>query len=200
MGRNLSPKWKRYRRLGLEVPGGKNKRAYPPGQHGPKQQRPRLTEYGIQLREKQRAKLLYGIMEKQIRKYYQKASASQGNTGAVLLQLLETRLDNVVYRAGFGKTRSQSRQLVTHGHFLVNGRRCDIPSRQIKVGDVIELREKSQKSPLFADLKEDLKHYSAPAWLTVEQDAFKITVQGEPGVEDAEQQISINLIVEFYSR
>lgn len=200
MGRNLSPKWKRYRRLGLPVPGGKNTRDYPPGQHGPRQTRQRLSDYGLQLREKQRVKLLYGLMERQMRKYYQQASDAAGNTGAVIMSLLENRLDNAVYRAGYALTREQARQFVTHGHFLVNGRRCDIPSRQLRVGDKLELREKSKKSSVFADIKTEHKLHAAPAWLKVNQDADVIEVQAVPGAEDFEKNIAINLIVEFYSR
>lgn len=199
MGRNLQPKWKRYRRLGVPVPGKSTARPYPPGPHGNKR-RQRLTEYGLQLREKQKAKLFYGLMEKQFRKYFAKASNKGGNTGEVLMQLLETRLDNLVYRAGFANTREQARQLVTHGHFVVNGVSCNIPSREMKEGDVVTVREKSQKSGYFTQLSGNMQMHEAPAWLSVNKDSFEVKVAGMPAIEDAEQDIAVNMIVEFYSR
>ena len=199
MARNIGPKWKRYRRLGLPVPGGKSNRNYPPGQHGNKR-KPRLTEYGLQLREKQKAKLIYGILERQFRSYYEVARKKTGNTGDILMTLLENRFDNIVYRAGFAKTREQARQLVTHGHFNVNGRKCNIPSRQLKSGDEVTLRDKSKGNSLFAQLATDMKMYEAPAWLTVNKDTYTIKVVALPTKEDIEQIITVNLIVEFYSR
>ncbi len=161
---------------------------------------PRLTEYGIQLREKQKAKALFGVMEKQFRHYYEAASNKHGNTGQELLQLLEARLDNAVYRAGYAETRSQARQMVSHGHFTLNGRRVDIPSIEVKPGDVFEIREKSKKSPLFADLAKTLASHNVPKWLSIDKSTFVTSVQGTPDSEDVEQQITVNLIVEFYSR
>ncbi len=199
MGRNLQPKWKRYRRLGLPVPGGKSNRNYAPGQHGNKR-RPRLTEYGLQLREKQKAKLFYGVMEKQFSNYYLKASSQEGNTGDLLLGLLERRLDNVVYRAGFAATRSQARQLVSHGHLMVNGTRCDIPSRQMKIGDIVTVREKSLKTEYFKELPNDMKLREVPEWLDMSTEQLSIKIQALPKSTDAEQAITVNLIVEFYSR
>ena len=199
MGRNLSPKWKRYRRLDLEVPGKGGRRNYPPGQHGNKR-KPRLTEYGLQLREKQKAKLLYGIMEKQFLNYFTKASNRDGNTGATLMISLEKRLDNVVYRAGLAATRAQARQLVNHGHFEVNGHKCDIPSREMKPNDVVTVREKSAKSEYFKQLPNEMKMHEAPGWLEVNKESFEIKVLAEPVAENAEPAVAVNLIVEFYSR
>lgn len=201
MGRNLRPTCKSCRRIGETVCGkakcALTRRPFIPGQHGPKQGTPRLTEYGTQLREKQKAKALYGLMEKQFSNYFKAALQAQGNTSETFVKLLEQRLDNVVYRAGFAETRRQARQMVTHGHFMVNGRRCDIPSRQVTTGDVIELREKSKKSPLYTEKKlED----SNAAWLKVESGSWKITVQSTPTKEDFEQSVAMNLIIEFYSR
>ena len=199
MARNLAPQWKRYRRLGLDVPGKGARRAYPPGQHGNKR-KPRLTEYGLQLREKQKAKLLYGIMEKQFSNYFKRASNKDGNTGEILMISLEKRMDNVVYRAGLAATRRQARQLVSHGHFNVNGRKCNIPSREMKPGDVITVREKSLKSEYFKNLPNEMKMHEAPGWLEVNKETFEIKVQADPIAENAEPAITVNLIVEYYSR
>jgi small subunit ribosomal protein S4 len=202
MGRNLRPTCKTCRRLGESVCGKVNcavkRRPYVPGQHGPKQgNRARLTEYGIQLREKQKAKAFYGLLEKQFSNYYKEASKAQGNTSDKFIELLEQRLDNVVYRAGFADTRRQARQMVTHGHFLVNGRRCDIPSRQVRVGDVIELRPKSKVSKLFTERQ---MTDSQATWLHIDKSNHSVKVQGVPTKEDFEQSVAMNLIVEFYSR
>jgi len=133
------------------------KRSYPPGVHGPKGAR-KLTEYGRQLAEKQKAKITYGLREKQFRNYFDKAFKKVGNTSEILFASLESRLDNVIYRLGLGKTRTQARQLVGHGHFAVNGKKVDIPSFQVKVGDVINIREKSRSAKIFTNLAESLKN------------------------------------------
>lgn len=202
MGRYIGPRCKKCRRLGESVCGTQKcaltRRNTPPGMHGAQYKRP--SEYGLQLREKQKARALYGIQEKQFRNYYTAASKKQGNTSDTLIQLLESRLDNVVYRAGFAQTRRQARQLVSHGHFLVNGRRCDVPSMRVTVGDQIELRDKSKASPFFKETTPEMKSHVPPQWLTVDQKSTKVTVATLPGKEDFEQQIAINLIVEFYSR
>lgn len=204
MGRNLGPSCRRCRRLGESVCGKAKcaviKRNYPPGQAGVRTGQKRLTQYGLQLREKQKAKWMYGILERQFRNYYKKASRKSGNTGELILQMLELRLDNVAYRAGFATTRSQARQLVTHGHFIVNGVRCDIPSRQVEVGDSIELRPKSQKSKYFEQNDSEMKMYEPASWLTVDRKNWKVTVDSIPQIKDFEPNIEIHLIVEFYSR
>ncbi len=202
MARNLRPTCKSCRRIGESVCGKQKcaviRRPFIPGQHGPKQgNRARLTEYGIQLREKQKAKAHYGILEKQFYNYFKQAAAASGNTSSHMIELLETRLDNAVYRAGFADTRRQARQMVTHGHFLVNGRRCDIPSRQVRVGDVIELRPKSKTSNLFTE-KEVPE--AVASWLSVDRTNWKVTVSSMPTAEDFEQSVAMNLIIEFYSR
>lgn len=199
MARNTSPKWKRYRRLGVPIPGKGASRNYPPGQHGNKR-RARLTEYGLQLREKQKAKLFYGLMEKQFRNYFLKASTKDGNTGDLLMQSLESRLDNAVYRAGFAETREQARQLVTHGHFMVNGRGCNVPSREMVSGDTVTLKVKSIKNNYFTQLPSTMKMHQAPSWMEVDKEKLEISIKTKPAITDAEQDIAVNMIVEFYSR
>ena len=208
MGRYIGPWTKISRRLGVFVGGSLKafqKRNFPPGQHGRTQGRRRkLSDYAIRLQEKQKLRFLYGgIREKQFKRYFDEAAriagVKGGNTGKILLQLLERRLDNVVYRMGFAKTRLQARQLVRHGHFLVNGKKVDIPSYQVDPGDVIELREKSKKSPLFKENLEQRDPRSIPSWLEVDKDNFRGKVLEIP--EDIELEIPVNvqLIIEYYS-
>lgn len=204
MARNLGPSCKVCRRLAESVCGKAKcaiiKRNYPPGQAGVRNPRPRLSQYAIQLREKQKAKAIYGLLERQFRNYYEQASKSKGNSGEMLLRLLETRLDNTVYRAGFAATRRQARQLVSHGHFEVNGRRCDIPSAHVRPGDVITLREKSQKGTYMNDRVPQMKMYEAPSWLQLDKKEMTVTVYQQPAQEHFEQNITVNLIIEYYSR
>ena len=203
MGRQIGPRCKKCRRIGESVCGSQKcaiiKRNFPPGLHGANQFR-RLSEFGLQLREKQKVKLIYGVQEKQFRNYYDKASSKHGNTGEELMLQLETRLDNAVFRAGFAETRRQARQLVTHGHFMVDGRRCDIPSRSLRIGEKIELREKSKKGKFYEEHAPYFKTYEAPKWLEVDKAKMSFAVAALPGKEDIQQNIAINLIVEFYSR
>lgn len=203
MARNLKAKCKLCRRLGESVCGtakcALTRRAYAPGQHGLKR-KPRLTEFGSQLREKQKAKALYGILEKQFRNYYLKASKKIGNTSEYLLQLLETRLDNVVYRAGFAQTRRQARQLVSHGHVLVNEKKCNVPSRQVSTSDVISLKPSLSKSKYVEQIDTHLKMHDAPQWLNVEKARRTAQVLAMPTAQDAEKSIAVNMIVEYYSR
>lgn len=203
MARNLKPACKQCRRIGESVCGKAKcaitKRNYPPGQHGLKNKR-RLTEYGLQLREKQKAKLLYGILERQFAKYYVTATRQEGNTGDLLLRLLENRFDNVIYRSGYATTRRQARQLVTHGHFQINGVNCNVPSRVVKVGDVITIKPSSQKSEYFKEVPNAMKMHDVPGWLEVSADTLTAKVQAIPTPADAEQSIAVNLIVEYYSR
>ncbi|NLM11610.1 MAG: 30S ribosomal protein S4 [Clostridiaceae bacterium] len=175
-----------------------DRRPYAPGMHG--QQRKKLSEYGIQLREKQKAKRFYGVLESQFRKYYEMAIRKKGITGEVLLQILESRLDNVVYRMGFGTSRDESRQLVTHGHFLVNGRRVNIPSYLIKEGDVIEVAEKSKKIERFKEILDVTGGKVVPKWLEVDQENMKGRVISLPEREDIDLPIQEHLIVELYSK
>jgi small subunit ribosomal protein S4 len=174
------------------------KRPYAPGQHG--QGRKKLSEYGIQLREKQKARRFYGLTETQFRNVVARAQRAKGITGARMLQLLERRLDNVVYRAGLGGSRPEARQLVRHGHFLVNGRKVDIPSYLVRAGDRITVRERSQKSPRFQDLKEQLKGRTIPDWLSVEPEKLEASVVRLPERADIDAPVEEHLVVELYSR
>ncbi|MDL1965598.1 MAG: 30S ribosomal protein S4 [Candidatus Desulfofervidus auxilii] len=174
------------------------RRPYAPGQHG--RRRKKSTNYEIQLREKQKVKRLYGVLERQFRKYFEIAEAKKGVTGTNLLRILELRLDNVVYRLGFAHSRNQARQLVRHGHFLVNGRKVDIPSYQVKVNDVIEVKEKSKKIPVIQEAQEVVDRRGIPRWLELDAENFKGIVKALPEREDITFPINENLIVELYSK
>lgn len=174
------------------------RRPYAPGQHG--SQRKKISEYGLQLREKQKAKRFYGVLEKQFRKYFEMANRMSGITGVNLLQLLETRLDNVVYRLGFGTTRAEARQLVNHGHFEVNGKKVNIPSYSVKVGDVITVREKSRKSPRFKEILDVTGSKVVPNWLEADQENLQGKVVALPTREDIDLDVQEHLIVELYSK
>ncbi|MEL7568489.1 MAG: 30S ribosomal protein S4 [Dehalobacterium sp.] len=176
------------------------KRAYAPGQHGQSQARKKTSEYGIQLREKQKARRIYGVLETQFRNYFEKAERQKGVTGENLLRLLELRLDNVVYRLGFASSRIEARQLVRHGHFTVNGRRVNIPSFMVRVGEQIGINEKSKKSPKIAEISELAAHKTVPAWLEMDKDALVGKVVALPAREDIDVPIQEHLIVELYSR
>ncbi len=176
------------------------RRSYPPGQHGPTQRREKYSDYRIQLREKQKVKRIYGILEKQFRIYYERAERMKGITGTNLLILLERRLDNVVYRLGFGSSRKQARQWVRHGHFLVNGRKVDIPSYQVDVGDVIEVREKSRSIPQLLEAMQTIERRGIPEWLDLDKDKFRGVIKGLPTRESIDIPIQEQLIVEFYSK
>ncbi len=160
----------------------------------------KVSEYGLQLKEKQKAKFIYGVLERQFRNYYEKAKTMPGVTGENLLVLLERRIDNVVYRLGFANTRRQARQIVRHGHITVNGKRVDIPSALIKVGDTIEVCEKSQSNELFKMLKETNNALSAPAWLESDQANLKGSVVRFPSRDEIDAPINEQSIVELYSR
>ena len=176
------------------------KRAYAPGQHGQSAARKKRSEYGLQLREKQKVRRLYGVLEKQFRIYYDKAARMGGVTGENLLQLLECRLDNVIYRAGFASSRPEARQLVLHGHYTVNGRKVNIPSYQVKKGDVIAVKEKSKKSEKFHALADLAAVKTVVPWLDVNKDALIANVVDLPKREDIDIPIEEHLIVEAYSR
>lgn len=175
-----------------------DRRNYAPGQHG--QNRKKVSEYGTQLREKQKLRRIYGVLEKQFRNYFKEASRRQGVTGENLLQILESRLDNIVFRLGFGTSRVEARQLVTHGHFLVNGKKVDIPSYLTKPGDVIEVKEKSQDSPKFKDLREFAATQNVASWLERDVEALRGKVLATPAREDIDLPVAEHLIVELYSR
>lgn len=172
------------------------KRNYAPGQHG--QSRKKVTEYGTQLREKQKTKRFYGMQETQFRNLFEKAVKKKGITGENLLIALETRLDNVVFRLGFGSSRKEARQLVTHGHFLVNGKKVDIPSYSCDAGDVISVKEKSTASPKFKEIKE--MTISVPSWMTVDTEKLEGKILTIPTRDEIDTPISEHLIVELYSR
>ena len=175
------------------------RRSYPPGQHGQRRGR-KISDYGIQLREKQKVKRIYGVLEKQFRKYYTRADRQKGITGTNLLILLERRLDNIVYRMGFASSRNQARQLVRHNHFTVNGRKVNIPSYQVKIGDVIEVREKSRKSPFILEAMETVVRREMPSWLEVDGSNFRGIVKEFPNREELTMPINEQLIVELYSK
>lgn len=174
------------------------RRAYPPGQHG--QGRKKVSEYGLQLREKQKARRIYGILENQFRRYFEKAERQPGVTGENLLRLLERRLDNVIYRLGLGSSRSEARQLVRHGHFMVNGRKVNIPSYLIRVGDVITVREKSKESPRIKELLERAGDRTPPSWLELEAEQARASVVDLPSRDQIDATVQEHLIVELYSR
>lgn len=179
--------------------GGKcalEKRNYAPGQHG--QARKKMSDYGLQLREKQKAKRFYGMQEKQFRNLFAKAAKRAGKTGDNLLILLETRLDNCVYRLGFASSRKEARQLVVHGHFTVNGKKVQAPAMELKAGDVIAVKEKSTNSPKFKEIKE--MSITVPAWMTVDVDKLEGKVVAMPTREEIDTPVAEHLIVELYSK
>lgn len=174
------------------------RRSYPPGQHG--QGRPKFSSYGVQLREKQKVKRMYGLVEKQFRNFFAKAERQKGITGTNLLILLERRLDNMVYRLGFANSRNEARQLVQHNHFNVNGRKVSIPSYLVKIGDVIELREKSRKSAKINDSLEGVARRGIPSWLELDKEHYRGRILALPSREDLTMPIKEQLIVELYSK
>lgn len=176
------------------------KRSYAPGQHGQTQARKKVSEYGIQLREKQKARRAYGMLEGQFHAYFEKAERQKGVTGENLLVMLERRLDNVVYRLGFAASRNQGRQLVRHGHFTVNGRRVNIPSYMIKPGDVIQVHEGSKESPLLKQIFEAIGHKTVPMWLETSAQDMSGKVVRYPTRDEIDTPIQEHLIVELYSR
>jgi small subunit ribosomal protein S4 len=175
------------------------KRNFAPGQHG-KDRKAKIVGYGLQLREKQKAKRTYFTQEGQFRNYFERAARSKGVTGELLLQQLERRLDNVVYRLGFAVARRQARQLVRHGHVVVNGRKVDVPSYQVSAGDEISIREKSNKLVVVEGAKEFASHQAPPNWLQVDRDAYKGRVLALPKREDINLPINEQLSVELYSK
>ena len=198
MAKNNQPVLKRCKTLGLSPAVlGYSKETT----RNPKPQtRRKQSEYGKQLAEKQKVKFIYGVLEKQFLAYYQKAERKRGITGEIMLQELERRLDNVVYRLGFASTRREARQLVNHGHFTVNGKRCNIPSAQVKVGDVIAVCQKSQESVKFKTLLEEYGKKAVPQWMERAADTFEGKIVAMPVREDIDFEVSENLIVELYSK
>lgn len=206
MARYIQPVCRRCRREGMKLflKGDKcytdkcpiARRAFAPGQHG--QNRKKLSNYGVQLREKQKVKSIYGILEAQFRRYFEEAERRKGITGENLLQMLERRLDNVVYRLGFAVSRAQARQIVRHGHILVNGHKVDIPAYEVKVGDVISVKEKSRQMQVIKDNLE--ANRNVPDWLQLNKDNFEGTVVALPKREHIDIPIEEHYIVELYSK
>lgn len=175
-----------------------DRRPYAPGQHG--RARKKVSDYAVQLREKQKVRRVYGVLERQFRGYFHKADMAKGVTGANLLAILERRLDNVIYRLGFANSRQQARQLVRHGIFTLNGRKANIPSLQVRVGDTIEVPEASRKIPVLAEAQEVIARRGCPSWLEVDGPNFKGVVKALPQREDIQFPINEHLIVELYSK
>lgn len=200
MARYTGPVWKKARRLSfsvLETGEELKKRQYAPGQHGPTK-RIKLSGYGTQLREKQRVRNMYGLNERQFHNTFDKAQKMEGMAGYNFLVLLESRLDNVVYRMGFAPTRKAARQLVNHGHIEVNGKKCDIPSAQVKPGSVVAVRENARNMKVIAESLDST--YTAPAFVDVDKEARKGTFVRIPERTELNQEINEALIVEFYNR
>jgi small subunit ribosomal protein S4 len=173
-------------------------RPYPPGEHG--RNRPKESEYLLQVREKQKARRIYGVLEKQFGNYYEEAARKRGKTGEVLLQILETRLDNVVFRAGFSKSRDMARQLVSHGHILVNGKKVDIPSYRVSENDIVEVAPKSRELTPFIIARAEAGERTPPAWLEVIPDKMRVLVHTLPVRAQIDTIVSEQLIVEYYSK
>jgi small subunit ribosomal protein S4 len=201
MARYTGPMTKKSRRLGVDLVGGDSafeRRPYPPGVHG--RGRTKESEYSLQLREKQKARFAYGVLEKQFRRYYVEANKSQGKTGDSLLQIRVSRLDNVVYRSGFARTRRQARQLVVHGHFVVNGQKVNIPSYRVSAHDVIDVREKSLNLTPLVVARETHGERDVPAWMTALPDRMRILIHSLPTREQIVIDVQEQLIVELYSK
>ena len=201
MARYTGPITKKSRRLGTDLVGNDKafeRRTYPPGMHG--RGRTKESEYLLQLREKQKARYAYGVLEKQFRRYYEEADRHPGKTGDRLMQILESRLDNVVYRAGFASTRRQARQLVVHGHFLVNGQRVNIPSYRVRAKDIIDVAEKSLNLTPFVIARETHGDRTVPAWLEARPNRMRILVHQLPVREQIVIDVAEQMIVELYSK
>jgi small subunit ribosomal protein S4 len=201
MARYTGPMTKKSRRLGVDLVGGDQafeRRPFPPGQHG--RGRPKEKEYLNQLKEKQKARYSYGVLEKQFHNYYVEATRRTGKTGDNLLQILESRLDNVIYRAGIARTRRQARQLVVHGHFVVNGRKVNVPSFQVSAFDVIDLKEKSRELTPLIVARETHGERPVPAWLEVLPESLRILVHQLPVRAQIDIPVTEQLIVEYYSK
>lgn len=206
MARYIGPKCKLSRRAGTDLMLKSRARALdskckldtPPGQHGARKQR--LSDYALQLREKQKLKQMYGVLERQFRNYYTRASSMKGATGVILLQLLESRLDNVIYRMGFGRTRAEARQLVGHKSILVNGSLVNIPSYQVQVGDVVEVREASRTQGRIAESLSIAAQAGLPDWVQVDEKGLKGTFKAVPTRDQIVPDINESLVVELYSK
>ncbi|MFZ2623670.1 MAG: 30S ribosomal protein S4 [Propionibacterium sp.] len=201
MARYTGPMTKKSRRFGTDLVGNDKafeRRPYAPGVHG--RGRTKDSEYSLQLKEKQKARFAYGVLEKQFSHYYEEASRRPGKTGDLLLQILESRLDNVVYRAGFANTRRQARQMVTHGHLLVNGKKVNIPSYRVTALDIVDVREKSLPLTPFVIARETFGERDVPAWLTVKPNRMRVLVHQLPTREQITVDVNEQAIVELYSK
>lgn len=205
MAKSSVPKGKLVRKFGENIFGNPkydsllNKKPYTPGQHGPTRRR-RLSNYGVQLREKQKIKAMYGVLERQFRNYFHKAEKMTGETGTNLLQLLECRLDNVVYRLGLASTRSQARQMVSHAHFLLNNRKCNYPSATVKPGDVIQARERSRRMEIIMDAMKRIKGDIGLPWLELDKAKMTGTFLAVPERDEMALTVNEQLVVELYSK
>ena len=202
MARYTGPKSKIARKFGEPIFGpdkALDKKNYPPGMHGANRRRSKVSEYGVQLKEKQKAKHTYGVLERQFRKLFDKAQRSKGITGEVLLQLLESRLDNVVFRLGIAPTRSAARQLVSHKHITVNGKVCNVPSYQVRAGEIIGVREKSKSLEVVADSLTSKRYVKSP-WLEWDESQFSGKFLNRPERDEIPENIKEQLIVELYSK
>ena len=203
MARDITPIGKQSRREGVALHPKAHKllvkKAYVPGQHG-RNRRSRLSEYGEQLREKQKIRRTYGVLEKQFRRIVNESLKSKGQTGETILKLLELRADNVVYRSGLASSRRASRQLVTHGHFALNGKKMNIPSARLKAGDEFQVSEKAKSNSYFKSLLAEPTAGSPPKWLKVDKKSLKITVVSAPLREDVTEEFNEQAVVEYYSR
>ena len=202
MARYTGPRVRITRRFGIPIFGPTKyleRRNYPPGMHGPKSRR-KVTDYGMGLAEKQKLRYYYGLLERQFRGVYERALKRRGVTGEQMVQILETRLDNVVYHLGFANTRAASRQLVSHGHVKVNGRKVSIPSFALKIGDIIEIKDSARSRQIATKNLESSTSRSVPDWLSLTRDAFKGTVMRIPTLEEVAPIANVQAVVEFYSR
>jgi len=209
MAKNINPKCKRCRRTNtkLMLKGDKcqsvkcpmNKRNYPPGFHGSKR-RAKITDYGMQLNEKQKARLQYNLLEKQFKLTFNKAKAKEGNTGDNFLKLLEMRFDNVIFRSGLASSRPQARQLVNHGHFIVNDKRMDIPSYKVKPDDIIKIKANKKNKKFFNNINDSLKGKEFPGWLNIDNNKVEIKVLHQPDSASLKANFNMQMVVEYYSR
>lgn len=210
MAKNLDPKCKQCRRIGekLFLKGERCstpkcaiiRRNYPPGVHGPNRRRGKVSNYGLQLKEKQKAKKEYNLLEKQFKLTFEKSKKQTGDTGENFFKLLETRFDNIIYRLGFAVSRGQARELISHGHFLINDKKVNIPSCILKTGNTIKIKEKSKKSKQFNILTEKLKKIEVPSWLSLDSKELAGKVLHTPAMEEIKTTINAQIIVEYYSR
>lgn len=203
MARYTGPKTKVSRRLGVLLGGSPRafeNKTYPPGMHGPKGARRKLSDYATAMAEKKKLRFQYGVLERQFQRYFETAARQRGVTGLLLLQLLETRLDNIVYRMGFAKTRQGARQLVSHGHVCLNGRKTDISSANLKIGDTVTIKEKQESRRLVQRGLEQTQIVEPPAWLAVDKEALVGKVMSIPTREEINPIVNEQLVVELYSR